>query len=217
MEKVIKDFIKSDSTESEFFGLSKDNLIDLKEYLINLSILDEEFEKQTKSQRDSIKKKLDWVINLYFQSLKDKEDEQRKNKMMELVSKDGVDVYTVFNPSTNTFDKYYHDLYVYRHDKEKCRLINSRQEDLLLIQTELKESCEIGEEVYKDVTKIKDSISGKFEVWATPFNGIFIVSDDTIIADFDKGRTKKKSRTYLNDKSKEKILTMVQLENPFNF
>ena len=214
MEKIIKEFIQGNKTESEFFELTKDNLMDLREYLIYLTILDEEFEKKTKSQSDSIKKKCDWVKALYFNSLK--LHEETDNKMMELVAKDNINIYTVFNKSTDMFEKYYHDLYVYRHSKKKCTLVNQRQEDLILIQSELKESCEIGEEVYKDVKAISKSISGNFDVWASPFDGIFVSTEDDIIASFDKGRSKK-SKTYLNDKNKAKILRMVQLENPFNF
>lgn len=217
MEKVIKDFIKSDSTESEFFGLSKDNLIDLKEYLINLSILDEEFEKQSKSQRDSIKKKCDWVKTLYFNSLKMDSKGNNDYKMMELVAIDDVNIHAVFNKGTNQFEKNYHDLFVNRFNKSKCALICSRQEDLFLIQSELKEASEIGEEVYKDLTTTIDSVSGNFEVWTTPFDGIFVSYKDTILASFDKRRKNKNSKTYLNDKNKTKILKMIQVENTFDF
>ena len=43
MKQIIRDFLNSDMTESEFYNLSKDNLINLKDYLLQLKSKDEQF------------------------------------------------------------------------------------------------------------------------------------------------------------------------------
>ena len=72
MNKVLCDFINSDLTESEYFGLTKDKLITLKDYLLSMREKDKEFKELIKEPLDSMKDKCGWISSVGYNLLQQK-------------------------------------------------------------------------------------------------------------------------------------------------
>ena len=57
MQEQVKNFLSSNLTETEYYSLPKENLITLKEYLLQLKEKDNEFDRAIEKHAKSIKQK----------------------------------------------------------------------------------------------------------------------------------------------------------------
>ena len=69
MKEHIKNFLNTNLTETEYYSLPKENLITLKEYLLQLKNKDDNFQTAIQEQFQSIKKKCVWLNTISFGGL----------------------------------------------------------------------------------------------------------------------------------------------------
>lgn len=178
MEKIIKDFIKSDLDEAEFFGVSKENSVLLEDYLSKMKDRDFKFHKIAKSEIESIKRKCDWVKDVNYDIYGRSYDELTliyfntpngcQLHAYQVIGEDGFTLYTA-EP-----ERYI--LYSKRHAEDRKRM-----KDLLTIQTELEEIKKIGESVYgRDITE-KHSVSENFDANYRPEIGLLVHNNNDLL------------------------------------
>ena len=216
MKDIIKDFLNGELTESEFFGLPKEDLISLKEYLELLKEKDVKYQSLIKEQFDSIKKKCDWIAKVGFGSLQLEATGQYQNSWLNLFANDGIDLsVSLANGAGEYVDlAKIPNLYLLRRSS---RVRSNRQKELSIIQDELHVIDEVGRNLYDGALYPKKSISGSFTANYSPELGIDLFCDNdeysnVLIARYYDRTGKYYDRPVLNDAAKkEKLLTRIQI------
>ena len=149
MRAIIKEFLDSDLTESEFFNLPKEDLMSLKDYLEVCREQDAKFRGLIEKPFSSIQDKCDWIQRIGFGSLQN-DDAVYLMSWLNLFAADGIDL------SVSLKNGEYKDLAqiptLYLLNK-KSRILLDRQEDLYFIQDELHELDEVGRDVFSGFSK----------------------------------------------------------------
>ena len=213
MKQIIRDFLNSDMTESEFYNLSQDNLINLKDYLLQLKSKDEQFIYLIKNPYNSMKEKCNWIDNIAFSAIQIKSTGDYYQSSIWLLPTKGNNIITKINKER----KVYKDI----ADKiPKIYLVNKniktqieRQEDLKNIQEELHEIDQIGRKYYDGLLYPQKSISENFKMYYTPNIGMSLYSDNQLLANYYIRQMKEYDKPYLNNEEKNKILTRIQIKN----
>ena len=218
MADIVRDFLKGDVTENEFFGLPKENLISVKEYLEFLKERDNEFQRLIKEQADSIKENCDWVDRVGFDASQIEETGKYMLSWINLFARDDINL-IVSNGNDRSI---YTDLAkipsVYLINK-KARIHSDRQQDLIPIQNELHEIEEIGREFYDGKLYAKKSISGSFVVQDLPELGVELYCGTgeycgkLICRSFDRKGMFYDVPVIKNKEKSEKVLSLVQIKN----
>ena len=221
MESIIRDFLNSELTESDFFGLSKEDLISLKEYLELLIEIDAKYQSLIKEQFDSIKKKCDWIERVGFASSQQETTGKYLKSWLNLFATDGINL----SASLTNGDVEYIDLAripsIYLLSKRN-RIRSNRQEELSLIQNELHEIDEVGRKLYDGTLYPQKTISDYFTIDYTPELGIDLFGNNDeysndLIARYYKRSDKYYDKPILNDEvKKEKLLTRIQIKDKSN-
>ena len=149
MQEQVKKFLNSDLTEKEYYSVEEDNAVTLKEYLVQLHDIDNEFQSAIKEQFNLIAQKCNWLKSIYFDGLMLDNDAYNMISIY-LDSKDGIDIIAKYNSSTEKYEELVKNTpKIYLLSKKFKKKI-SRMEDLELIQNELREIENIGRNLYKD-------------------------------------------------------------------
>ena len=217
MKEIVHEFLKSDLTESEFFGLSKNNLINLKEYLLLLKLKDDDFRNMTQRQLASMKKKCDWLKEISFHGLQSSSTGEyiKLSVGIRLYANDGNDLFAMFDEKTNSYVGSFkgNELPKIYLISKKVRNDIKRQDDFKLITDELHEVEEIGKMIYYGWLYLKrDSISDNFQIYNTPSLGISLLSGNALLANYFERNIKYYEKPYLVEDAKKRMLTKVQLK-----
>ena len=211
MESIISEFIKSDKTESEFFGVDATNSMTLIEYLALLESVDERFQNFIVPEVDSIKEKLDWVSGVNFNCF------QCDNGVF-------IDpAYNIYAEDINGLiavqDRYTHEykeltkppkLYMI---SKRVRTLSKRQEDLALIQEELKKINEVATNVYNGYLYTMHSVSGNFDFHYRPGEGMLVGTKKEVLATYYKPFVKSYDNPVLTQEEQNDILNRVQVRS----
>lgn len=209
MKKNIREFLKSDLNEADFYNLPKEDLINLKDYLESLKEIDRDFENQIQEPIASIKEKCDWFKDFGFYY----------TQTIKLLAKDNIDLIAVLNQYTDKYEELAQNIPKIYLISPKVRTIIQRQKDLDLIQEELHLIDEIGSSMYgKEVSHIasKHSISENFYITYTPRIGMDIWYDSGLLTSYHERYTKQYQKPLLKDKKKERILERIQIRKEEN-
>lgn len=221
MQDIIKDFLNGELTESEFFGLPKEDLISLKEYLELLKERDAKYQSLIKEQFGSIKKKCDWIEKVGFGSLQVEATGKYQMSWLNLFATDGIDLSVSL---ANDFDEYVDlakipNLYLL---SKSSRIRSNRQEELSIIQDELHKIDEVGRNLYDGALYPKKSISNSFITHYSPELGIDLFCNDdaysnNLMARYYERPLRHPSRYYdkpiiKDETKKEKLLTRIQIK-----
>ena len=209
MEEQVKRFLNSNLTEAEYFSLSKENLITLKEYLLQLKDKDNNFQTAIQEQFQSIKKKCSWLSAISFGGLIHKSGDYEITAIY-LYSKDGIDLITIRNHSSDRYEDLTKNVPKVYLLSRKVRKHLSRQKDIDLIQEELREIENVGRDIYRNVLRLISSISNNFQIYYTPHFGLSIYNEYDLIANYLNCSKKNKEKEYLKEEdSKEKLLRRI--------
>ena len=209
MKEQVKNFLNTTLTETEYYSLPKENLITLKEYLLQLKDKDNIFQTAIQEQFQSIKKKCVWLNAISFGGLIN-ESGNYVITAIYLYSKDGIDLIANYNHLSDRYEDLTKNVPKVYLLSGKVRKHLSRQKDIDLIQEELREIENVGRNVYIDVLRPISSISNNFQIYYTPHVGLSIYNEDDLIADYLNCSKKSKEKEYLKEKdSKEKLLRRI--------
>ena len=103
MNEQVKKFLNTTLTEAEYYSLPKENLITLKEYLLQLKDKDNDFQTAIQEQFQSIKKKCSWLSAISFGGLIH-ESGNYEITAIYLYSKDGIDLIANCNHSSDRYE-----------------------------------------------------------------------------------------------------------------
>lgn len=212
MKESTKIFLESERIESEFYNTSKDNLISLKEFFEAFKKVDEKFESLISDEAESIKKKVDWVERISFNGYQDTINDQFYHIAIHLYTKDDDELIAVRDKKTGLYEDNLQDLPKLYLLSPKMRKHNERKKELNKIQPELRKIETIGRSVYKNLLGTKSSVSGDFQIDYRPGLGMLVTTGYDTVATFYEKETKFKERIYLKPKTKNKILTRIQLK-----
>ena len=210
MKESIKMFLDNDIKESEFYHISNEDLVDLRDYLEALKLLDHMFRYLTSEELTVIKRKLDWVESVSYNGVQNK-DGKFFLESIHIFAKDNDEIIACRNKETGLYEgsiKNVPKLYLI---SPKVRTHIERQKELRKIQPELKEIESIGRNVYNDHLNRKESISGAFKISYAPGYGMLVSSDYELVAGFYDRKPKYKNKTYFDDKAKNKVLSIIQM------
>ena len=104
MQEQVKKFLNSDLTEKEYYSVEEDNAVTLKEYLVQLHDIDNEFQSAIKEQFNLIAQKCNWLKSIYFDGLMLDNDAYNMISIY-LDSKDGIDIIAKYNSSTEKYEE----------------------------------------------------------------------------------------------------------------
>ena len=212
MKEQVKKFLNTTLTETEYYSLPKENLITLKEYLLQLKDKDNIFQTAIQEQFQSIKKKCVWLNAISFGGLIN-ESGNYVITAIYLYSKDGIDLIANYNHLSDRYEDLTKNVPKVYLLSGKVRKHLSRQKDIDLIQEELREIENVGRNVYIDVLRPISSISNNFQIYYTPHVGLSIYSEDNLIADYLNCSKKSKEKEYLKEEdSKEKLLRRILIK-----
>ncbi len=209
-EQIIK-FLNTELTEADYFSLSKDGLITLKDYLTNLDAKDREFTIAIRKQFDSIKEKCSWLSSITFGGLVH-ENGTYELTAIYLYSEDGIDLVAVANRDTEKYEDLTKNIPKLYLLSGKVRKHLARQKDIDLIQDELCEIENVGREMYKDVLRPLSSASDNFTIHYSPHFGLSVYNDFDLIASYLSRAEKHKEKEYIKDEeSKTKLLKRIMI------
>lgn len=208
MKKNIREFLKSDLSEADFYHLSKEDLISLKDYLELLREIDNDFEDLIQEPINIIKEKCDWFKDISYMYLVN-----ISPSSIRLLAKDNIDLIAVLNSETEKYEELAKNIPRIYLINPKVRTLIERQKDLDLIQDELHQIVKIGNSIYDtDIISIH-SISDNFYISYTPRIGMDIWYSNGLLASYHERYIKQYNKPLLNDKKKDKILTKIQVKN----
>ena len=189
--------------------MPKENLITLKEYLLQLKDKDNDFQTAIQEQFQSIKKKCSWLNAISFGGLIHEIGNYELTAIY-LYSKDGIDLIAKYNHSNDRYEDLTRNVPKIYLLNRKVRKHLSRQKDIDLIQAELREIENIGRNIYRDVLRPISSISNNFQIHYTPHFGLSIYNDYDLIANYLNCSEKSKEKEYLKEEDpKEKLLRRI--------
>ena len=210
MRAIIKEFLDSDLTESEFFNLPKEDLMSLKDYLEVCQKQAVKFRGLIEKPFSSIQDKCDWIQRIGFGSLQN-DDAVYLMSWLNLFAADGIDL------SVSLENGEYKDLAQIPTNKES-RILLDRQEDLYFIQDELHEIDEVGRDVFSGFSLTKRSISKSFTADYISGLGLdlFTCNDeyglDFILRSYERHGNYYDKEIITNQAEKEKVLNRVQIK-----
>ena len=212
MKKEVYNFLESDKTEADFFNLSKEDLINLRDYLIGLKAMDVAFLDSVEGLVNEMKEKCPWIEDIAFDGIQDERNEGYVFTSIWIFPTEGKNL-IVFRDKNG----YYRDLsermpLLYLVDKGNRELVR-RQKELDLIQKELYEIDELGCEFYDGLLDHKKSVSGNFTIAHTPNIGITVWSDSDLLANYYDKEIKSYDKEYLSEEDKEMVLSRIQMKN----
>ncbi len=210
MKKNIREFLKSDLSEADFYNLPKEDLINLKDYLESLRKIDRDFEMQVQEPFAKIKEKCDWFKDFGFYH----------TQTIKLLAKDNIDLIAVLNPYTEKYEELAQNIPKIYLISPKVRTIIQRQKDLDLIQDELQQIDEIGSSIFgnsiysEELSPIasKHSISENFYISYTPRIGMDIWYDHGLLASYHERYTKQYQKPLLKNEDKKRLLERIQIK-----
>ena len=214
MRTIIKEFLNSDLTESEFFNLPKEDLMSLKDYLEVCQEQDAKFRGLIEKPFSSIQDKCDWIQRIGFGSLQN-DDAVYLMSWLNLYAADGIDL------SVSLKNGEYKDLAQIPTSyllNQKSRILLDRLEDLLFIQDELYEIDKVGRDVFSGFPLTKRSISESFTADYMPELGLdlFTCNDeyglDFILRSYEFLGKNYDKEIITNQAEKEKVLNRVQIK-----
>jgi len=209
MTEQVKKFLSTNLTEAEYYSLSKENLITLKEYLLQLKDKDNDFQTSIQEQFQSIRKKCSWLSAISFGGLIH-ESGNYEITAIYLYSKDEIDLIVNYNHLNDKYEdltKKVPKVYLLNR-KVKKHLV--RQSDIDLIQEELREIENVGRNIYIDVLRPIYSVSKNFQIYYTPHFGLSIYNECDLIANYLNCSKKCKEKEFLKDEdTKEKLLKRI--------
>ena len=209
MKEQVKNFLNTTLTETEYYSLPKENLITLKEYLLQLKDKDNIFQTAIQEQFQSIKKKCVWLNAISFGGLIH-EGGNYEITAIYLYSKDGIDLIANYNHLSDRYEDLTKSVPKVYLLSGKVRKHLSRQKDIDLIQEELREIENVGRNIYIDVLRPISSISNNFQISYTPHFGLSIYNEYDLIANYLNCSKKSKEKEYLKEEdSKEKLLRRI--------
>lgn len=183
MNQEIKAFLNCELDEAEYYSLPKENLITLKDYLLQLKEKDSYFTSATQELFQSIKQKCNWLTSIKFNGLVTK-DGIYEITAIYLYSKDGIDLIANYNKKNNRYEDLTKDIPKIYLLSKKVRNHLQRQKDIELIQQELYELDNIGRNVYKDILIPISSVSKNFEIYYTPQSEMGVYNEYDLIANY---------------------------------
>lgn len=212
MEEQVKKFLNTNLTETEYYSLPKENLITLKEYLLQLKDNDNNFQSAIQEQFQSIKQKCSWLSAISFGGLIH-ESGNYEITAIYLYSEDGIDLIANHNNSNDRYEDLTKNVPKIYLLSGKVRKHLTRQKDIDFIQEELYEIENIGRNMYRDVLRPISSISKNFEIYYAPHFGLSIYNNYELIANYLNCSKKRKEKEYLKDgDSKEKLLKRILIK-----
>ena len=217
MNEEIKLFLNCDLNEADYFSLSKDNLLTLKDYLLQFKDKDNDFTSSIQSQFESIKEKCSWVTSISFGGYIHKDGIYGITSIY-LNSEDGIDLVAEYNKKTNRYEG------LIKEDKvpqiylisRKIRKLLLRQKDINIIQDELREIERIGRDIYIDVLFPINSASENFQICYVPHTGLYVYDHHVLIAKYLMCKPKHVEKEFLRDNVKKEKLLRKILINPNN-
>lgn len=213
MDKIIKEFFKSDKDEAEFFGVSRDNSITLEEYQARMKDLDYQFQNMAKFEIFSIKRKCAWVDEVWFSG---KQNYKGKYLIKEIgiFAKDGSEIYTHLNKEKGEYGCNLEGLPLIFLLHKGIRTDLKRLQEFYKIQEELKEIESIGKDVYNGKLYDKKSVSDNFKATYRPDAGLYLFDSnlDNVTAYLKENR-KNYDKPLVKDKDKGKLLRKVLIKN----
>lgn len=213
MQEQVKRFLKTDLTEAEFYSLDEENIIAIKNYLLQLKEIDSKFQLAIQKQVQSIKEKCSWVKTVYFDGLIN-ENNFYSITSIHLYSEDSVDLIVQYNETNDKYEEITRDIPKIYFISKKVKEHQLRKNELNLIQQELREIEVIGRNIYKKTLKPISSISKNFNIWYSPRAGLSIYNEFDLIANYSNSDKKQKEKEYFKDAdSKEQLLSKIMI-NP---
>ena len=207
MKEQVKDFLNNNLTEAEYYSLPKENLLTLKEYILQLREKDNEFENYIEPYFDSIKKECPWVKEIGFDGVQDSDGKYLISTIY-LYATDEINLIVKFNPKSFRYEDIACKIpYIYLLSK-KTRTRIKRQKELDLIQNELYQIELVARKIYNGVLSSK-SISNNFKIEHSPNFATYVLNENDIICRYGYDEKKHYDRELLADKQKEQLLTKV--------
>ena len=212
MDKIIKEFFKSDKDEAEFFGVSRKNSMTLGEYQNEMKELDRKFQIRAQFEINSIKRKCNWVDEVWFYAM---EDLQKHN---------------LFFPTIYLYDKKGREIYAYsskldgNYEADEVpkiyqltsagKLDALRRQDIGKIKQELTEIGNIAEGVYKYKLHGENSVSDNFNAIYRPESGLYVfTSNSENISAHLKPNRKNYDKPLIKDNNNGKVLKKILIKN----
>lgn len=213
MEQITCDFLKSNLTESDFFGVSSKDLISLKEHLLRLKAKDQEFLTAVKPHIDSMKEKCGWLDEIAFSATQHDGTGEYLRTAIWLFPTEGRSLITHYDVKT----KRYRDIAervpkLYILLNKSIRTSVEREKELVSVQEELREIDELGRLLYDGVLYARKSVSGNFCITYTPNIGMNVWWRDELVANYYIRKMKLYDRPYLSEEEKGQVLTRIQLK-----
>ena len=212
MRQIIRDFLDSDKTESDFFDLQKENLISLREYLLELQAKDKEFMDLVDEPVSSMKEKCQWIKDIAFNLFQKVSDGEIFSSTVWLFPDKGSNLIVKSDRKTGEYKELAERIPKIYLISGRIREHIRRQGELKHIQEELHEIDQTGRTFYDGLLYPKKSISGHFDVHYFPNVGTNLFNDGDSIANYYVRPMKIYEKPYLNDENKSKVLTRIQLQ-----
>ena len=209
MNNIVSGFLDSNLDEAEYFSLSKENLMYLRDFLEILKSKEEEFKNSIKTEEESIKHKCKWVDHVEFSGVQISNSNELflssiklegKNTSLETFYNEGNKKYITcprFIPKFICLTKW---------AKNKRATIESIKD----IQEELLDIDNIGKDIFSGYLNTK-SASGKFGIDFIPFEGAILNNKYTTLAFYGDNKPE-----YVEEKldslNKEEILNRILIK-----
>lgn len=212
METDIKNFLNSDLVESEYYNLPKEDLINLKQYILMIKEKEKEFQRLVEQPVKSMQEKCNWLAGTNFQGI---QSEVNGEFILHSIILWGVDNINLVARYKDKLGKYVGLVEwipkIYLLNK-RIRTIIKRQNDLNLIQGELGDVASIGQTIYDGLFH-KYSISENFSIIYLHPDSIAILNNHILLAKYLDNQHKSKDKELLNNEEKQKLLTKIQIRN----
>ena len=212
MKKNIRDFLNSDMIESDFYNLPKEDLICLRDYLLQFKAKDVEFMNLIKEPLSLMKEKCSWIDDVAFSALQIESTGKYFNSSVWLFPTKGNNLIVSTDKENDVFKDITEKIYGIYLLNNNIRMQVKRQKELKMIQEELHEIDKIGRTYYDGLLYSQKSVSGYFDVSYTPNIGMHVWSDDELLAEYLVRKMKVYDRPYLKEEDKDKVLSRIQIK-----
>ncbi len=212
MNKNIRDFLNSDMTESEFYNLSKEDLINLKEYLLQMKSKDKEFMDLVKEPVNSMKEKISWIDDIAFDASQNKTTGDYSFTTIWIFPKEGEHLIVESDRESGFYKDIADKIPTMYLLNKNIRTRVKRQDALDFLQEELYLIDHFGRGFYDGLLYPKKSVSGNFEIGYTPKLGMYVWNDSELVTDYLEKKIKRYDKPHIKDNEKEKVLTKIQIK-----
>ncbi len=211
MNQQIHSFLNSELDEVDYYSLSRENLLNLKQFLLQLREKENEFQMAIQLPFQSIKEKCDWIKEISFDGLQSEENGEFKSSSVYLYANDGIDLIVKFNPNSGKYEELTKEIPRLLFFSSKVRKFIKRQQSVDLIHDELHEIDDIGREIYKNFL-VSTSISNNFKIYYSPHIGTYVYNGNELLAKYLNHPRKYDEEEFLNSRYKKRILTKIQIK-----